>query len=147
MAVLATEFDVALSRIEPSDADKENAPDAHEKVRAVLKNDLILAGCVVEPVLIGSYKRYVSIRRVKDVDVFCRLEKLPADVTPEALLERFEQVLTEEYGAERVINRPGRCRSHSPTSMASTSMPCRRAPLATCGDSAAREQRLAEDEP
>jgi Second Messenger Oligonucleotide or Dinucleotide Synthetase domain len=57
---------------------------------------------MIEPVLIGSYKRHVSIRRVKDVDVFCRLEELPEDETPEALLERLEEVLTEKYGAERV---------------------------------------------
>jgi hypothetical protein len=102
MAVLTTEFDIALSRIEPSDADKENAPDAHEQVRAVLKDDSTLARYVIEPVLIGSYKRRVSILRVKDVDVCCRLEELSADVTPEALLEHFDQVLTVKYGAGRV---------------------------------------------
>ncbi len=64
MAVLTTEFDIALSRIEPSDDDKENAPDAHEQVRAVLQDDSTLARYVIEPVLIGSYKRHVSIRRV-----------------------------------------------------------------------------------
>ena len=61
MAVLTTEFDIALSRIEPSDADKANAPGAHEQVRAVLKDDSTLASYVIEPVLIGSYKRHVSI--------------------------------------------------------------------------------------
>jgi hypothetical protein len=102
MAVLTTEFDIALSRIEPSDDDKENAPDAHEQIRAVLQDDARLARYVIEPVLIGSYKRHVSIRRVKDVDVFCRLEESPTDLTPESLLEHFDQVLTLKYGARRV---------------------------------------------
>ena len=102
MAALTTEFDIALSRIEPSDADKENAPRAHQEVRAVLRAEEALAGYAIDPVLIGSYRRHVSIRRVKDVDVFCRLEELPGDVTPKALLDRFQDVLLDEYGVHRV---------------------------------------------
>lgn len=102
MAVLSTEFDTALGRIEPSDDDKDNAPKAHEDVRKVLKADDTLSRYDIEPVLIGSYKRKVSIRRVKDVDVFCRLPNLPGDVTADDLLAHFEDVLLAEYGEDRV---------------------------------------------
>lgn len=39
MAALTGSFDTALSRIRPSDADKKNAPDAHEDVCGVLTAD------------------------------------------------------------------------------------------------------------
>jgi hypothetical protein len=52
--------------------------------------------------LIGSYKRSVSIQRVKDVDVFCRLTELPTDVGPVDLLEHFHEVLENEFGTDRV---------------------------------------------
>ena len=147
MAVLTTEFDIALGRIEPSDADKENAPDAHEQVRDVLKDDSTLAGYVIEPVLIGSYKRHVSIRRVKDVDVFCRLEELPADATPEALLEHFDQVLTLKYGVGRVTKQARSVQVAFPEfdGLYVDAVPAR--PVdGRVGDPTAREQRLAEDE-
>lgn len=102
MAGLSTEFGTALSRIEPSDDDQDNAPEAHKKVRAVLKDDDALDDYKVDPVLIGSYKREVSIRRVKDVDVFCRLADLPDQVTPEDLLNHFKRVLIDAYGEDRV---------------------------------------------
>jgi hypothetical protein len=102
MAVLTTEFDAALRNIEPSDDDIDNAPGAHKDVRRVLKAEDTLDSYKINPVLIGSYKRSVSILRVKDVDVFCRLEALPEDVAPEDLLAHFEQVLVDEYGKDRV---------------------------------------------
>lgn len=50
-------FKDALSSIEPS----------HDKGRAALKADTMLAGYGNDPDLIRSQKRNVSIRRVKDV--------------------------------------------------------------------------------
>jgi hypothetical protein len=78
MVALTDQFSSALSNIEPSDDDKVNAPIAHQDVRSVLEADATLEDWGIDPGLIGSYKRQVSIRRVYDVDVFCRLGSLPA---------------------------------------------------------------------
>jgi Second Messenger Oligonucleotide or Dinucleotide Synthetase domain len=100
--LLTTQFNKALKNIEPTDDDKENAPLAHSEVREVLAADVVLAGWGLKPVLIGSYKRKVSIRRIKDVDLFGRVFELPDTVEPATLLKEFERVLKAEYGSDRV---------------------------------------------
>lgn len=102
MARLRQQFKDALSSIEPSDVDKSNASEAHRKVREVLEADATLAGYGIDSVLIGSYKRSVSIRRVKDVDVFLRLPSIPRDVTANAILDLVVAVLRAEFGTDRV---------------------------------------------
>lgn len=99
MPELISQFTEALSNIEPTKADKDNAPRAHAEVSEALAADDVIAGWGFEPILIGSYKRHVSIRRMKDVDVFGRLTSLPADVAPKALLTEFERVLTAAFPA------------------------------------------------
>jgi Second Messenger Oligonucleotide or Dinucleotide Synthetase domain len=99
MAHLKQQFKEALSSIEPSD-DKTNAPKTHQLVRDALEADPTLAGYGVSPILIGSYKRNVSITRVKDVDVFVRLPDVPNDVTSKDILDRFFSVLHAEFGSD-----------------------------------------------
>ena len=99
MAHLKQQFKDALSSIEPGD-DKANAPEAHRLVRDALEADTKLTEYGVDPVLIGSYKRSVSIKRVKDVDVFVRLPDLPNDVTSKDILDRFFAVLHAEFGSD-----------------------------------------------
>lgn len=99
MAHLKQQFKEALSSIEPSD-DKDNAPEAHRLVRDTLKADGKLTEYGVNPVLIGSYKRSVSIKRVKDVDVFVRLPDVPNDVTSRDILDRFFSVLHAKFGSD-----------------------------------------------
>ncbi len=99
MAHLKQQFKDALSSIEPGD-DKTNAPEAHRLVRDALEADSKLAGCGVSPVLIGSYKRNVSIKRIKDVDVFVRLPNVPNDVSSRDILDRFFKVLHAEFGLD-----------------------------------------------
>jgi hypothetical protein len=96
MATLATSFKGALSNIEPRD-DATNAKDAHEQVSETLGSDSWLTDLGVNPVLIGSYARDVSIRRVKDVDVFARLEKADSTLRPGRVLDRMEEVLGDEF--------------------------------------------------
>ncbi len=100
MAILATCFKDALSAIEP-DEDKENAATAHAEVRDMLTADDGLSKLGIDPVLIGSYARNVSIRHVKDVDVFARLWKADNSLAPGKALDVFERVLADEY-EERV---------------------------------------------
>lgn len=104
MAHLKQQFKDALSSIEPDD-DKANAPKAHQLVRDALEADAKLTEYGVSPVLIGSYKRSVSIRRVKDVDVFVRLPGMPSDVTSKDILDRFFAVLHAEFGSDSVGHR------------------------------------------
>ncbi len=99
MARLIQQFKDALSSIEPGD-DKANAPEAHKIVRAALLSDSKLTDYGADPVLIGSYKRNVSIKRIKDVDVFVRLPEIPNDVTSQQILDRFFRVLHDEFGSD-----------------------------------------------
>ncbi|QHE74113.1 nucleotidyltransferase (plasmid) [Rhodococcus sp. ZPP] len=102
MPQLTSQFRQALRAIEPTAADRDNAPKAHNEVREALLADSTLSDWGLDPVLIGSYKRHVSIRRMKDVDVFGRLNDVPRDTAPSALLNKFEKVLTAAFGDERI---------------------------------------------
>lgn len=103
MALLAPQFDEVLKNIEPSRQDNENAPQAHLEVRRVLEADEKLVGYGIDTVLIGSYPRHVSIRRIRDVDVFSKLPNLPENVGPRDLHKIFADVLTAGLNEERVI--------------------------------------------
>lgn len=100
MANLSNCFATALTMIEPSSTDKENAPLAHKSVREALTAADSLRDWGLSPVLIGSYKRDVSIRRVKDVDVFCRMDTIDTNVSGQEVLNAFFKVLNAEYGRD-----------------------------------------------
>jgi Second Messenger Oligonucleotide or Dinucleotide Synthetase domain len=95
-------FDVATTKVEPDVGDVTKAASAHREVRSVLEADDLLKDWGIDSVLIGSYRRQVSIRRIKDVDVFCRLPNIPGDVTGEEALTEIKRVLVAEYGAQAV---------------------------------------------
>ncbi len=101
MATLPTCFRQALHNIQPAE-DEKNAADAHEDVSDALKVDPQLRKLGVDPVLIGSYAREVSIKRVKDVDVFGRLTDADDTLGPGDILDQFERVLVAEFGEDRV---------------------------------------------
>ncbi|WP_026151626.1 nucleotidyltransferase domain-containing protein [Streptomyces prunicolor] len=92
MAALPTQFGKALSAVEP-DEDAAHAQDAHAQVSTVLEDDERLRSLGVDPLLIGSYKRHVSIKRVKDVDVFARLTKADGSLRPGAILDHVADIL------------------------------------------------------
>ena len=73
MADLHVQFEKAKTNVEPSSEDKANAAAAHADVRTHLEADDSLKSYGIDTILIGSYKRQVSIRRVKDVDALCKL--------------------------------------------------------------------------
>ncbi|MBN9493074.1 nucleotidyltransferase [bacterium] len=100
MAHLRKQFAEALHNIEPDDEDKANAPEAHKAVREALEADPTLKSYGIDTVLIGSYKRNVSIKRMKDVDVFSRLPDMPDEVTSQDILDHFFKVLNEEFGRD-----------------------------------------------
>lgn len=96
MATIATQFRQALGNIEPS-ADADHAQDAHTRVSDTLTADQRLKDLGANPVLIGSYARQVSIRRVKDVDVFIRLEEADESLRPGAILNHVCDLLEKEF--------------------------------------------------
>ena len=96
MATLATQFREALGNIEPED-DARNAADAHKQVSDVLEADARLKGLGISCVLIGSYGRDVSIKRVKDVDVLARLAKATSALRPGNILDHVTAVLEEAF--------------------------------------------------
>jgi hypothetical protein len=100
MAILSGQFTKALESIEPSADDKTSAPKARRRVRDALASADELKGWGLSPILIGSYKRDVSIRRVKDVDVFCRMEDIGDDVAASTVLSKFFKVLDAEFGTD-----------------------------------------------
>ncbi len=100
MAIFSSQFSKALETIEPSSDDKANAAKAHQGVRAALTSADDLKSWGVNPVLIGSYKRDVSIRRVKDVDVFCRLDDIDDDVAASTVLDKSYAALDAEFGTD-----------------------------------------------
>ncbi len=102
MATHASLFEKALQNVEPQRItpgdDAHNARLAHAEVREVLQADAKLCeGWGVKPKLIGSYARDVSIRRIKDVDVFCRLTTAPETLAPGQAMTEFERVLDAGY--------------------------------------------------
>jgi hypothetical protein len=100
VAQLITQFEAACSNVEPEDDDVDHASEAHEDVREALAADTQLAALGIDTILIGSYKRQVSIRRVKDVDVFSKTDDL--DMTATEALDLVEQVLIDAFGQHRV---------------------------------------------
>lgn len=99
MPELAAQFDGALENIEPTREDKRHAPLAHTEVSDALAEDAVISDWGFKALLIGSYKRQVSIRRIKDVDVFGRLTELDDDVLPGTVLSEFERVLRKAFPA------------------------------------------------
>lgn len=96
MATLATQFKAALSRIEPED-DARNAAEAHKQVTEALQADDWLQELGISTFLIGSYGREVSIRRIKDVDVFARRTKATSLLRPGEVLDHVYDVLEKAY--------------------------------------------------
>lgn len=96
MATLATQFKGACSRIEPEE-DAKNAADAHSQVTEALEADERLKHLGISTFLIGSYGRDVSIKRVKDVDVFARLTKATSSLRPGEILDHVTVVLEKAF--------------------------------------------------
>jgi hypothetical protein len=100
VAQLIRQFERACSNVEPEEDDVDNAASAHEEVRKPLEADPELSAVGIDTILIGSYKRHVSIRRVKDVDVFSKTDDL--DMTATDALDLCERVLIDAFGEDRV---------------------------------------------
>lgn len=103
MPLLLSQFKKACSTVEPDDDDVDNASTAHSDVRDCLAEDDTLTQWGLTSLLIGSYARQVSIRRIKDVDVFCMVPKVDTSLTSQEVLRKFIKVLGEKYDDDRII--------------------------------------------
>ena len=101
MSALPSYFKQALSAIEPG-LDADHAMKAHAEVSAALEAARPLKRLGISPVLIGSYAREVSTRRVKDVDVFGRLSEADDNLRPGRAIDLFEDALNVGFGEKRV---------------------------------------------
>jgi hypothetical protein len=77
--------------------ERANAIAAHLEVRGVLEVDPKLREWGVDTELIGSYKRKTAIFPCKDVDIFVKLPKAPADAAPEEVFTEVQRVLVDYY--------------------------------------------------
>src|SRR5665811_2052914 len=89
-------FSKARHNIQP-DNDAKNAKAAHEKVREILHDDPKLTDLQIDTVLIGSYGRDVSIKRVKDVDVLLRLRSADDSIEPDEALNNVASALEDHF--------------------------------------------------
>jgi hypothetical protein len=96
MTTLATQFRLAVSCLTP-DEDAKSAKTAHTEVRDVLNADTKLQSLGISPILIGSYRRRTSIRRVKDVDVFARLQYATESTRPGKIMDHVGEVLEAAF--------------------------------------------------
>ena len=101
MAHLSESFITASSNLEPED-DAANAKSAHQDIRAELASDPYLQELGLETLLIGSYGRNVSIKRVKDVDVFAMLEDADETLDSEDVLSHIAGLMEEGHDADDV---------------------------------------------
>ena len=97
MPLLASYFTSACSNVEPPKDDVSNAASAHQEVRKVLEADGTLKLWGIDTVLIGSYSRHTSIRRVNDVDVFCQLPDIDTSKSSRQVLGEVVSVLRDEF--------------------------------------------------
>ena len=102
MPQLAAQFEQAKSNVSPPPDDVSNASEAHTEVRQALETSQVLSGFAIDTILIGSYARHVAIRRIKDVDVFSKLPRVPSTIAPGQLLDLFHKILASEFGCARV---------------------------------------------
>ena len=108
VTTLPTQWEQTHSRI---GIERENAIKAHAEVRLALESDAKLQEWGVDTVLIGSYRRKTAIYPCKDVDVFVKLPKAPADATPEQVFSEVQRVLVARF--------PGRATEHRRSMMVS----------------------------
>jgi hypothetical protein len=77
--------------------ERAGAIKAQLEVRGVLEPDTKLQQWGVDTALIGSYRRKTAIYPCKDVDIFVKLPKAPADATPEEVFSEVQRVLVAHF--------------------------------------------------
>ena len=100
-------FDTFRQRLELSTIEAEDARCRHKSVRDEIKSVFEVEG----DFLTGSYARHTKTKPLKDVDIFFPLvgeSKKWRDEAPNAVLEAFEDCLSNAYGKD-AVERGRRC--------------------------------------
>lgn len=100
-------FDTFRQRLELSTTEAEDARCRHKSVRDEIKSVFEVEG----DFLTGSYARHTKTKPLKDVDIFFPLvgeSKKWRDEAPNAVLEAFEDCLSNAYGKD-AVERGRRC--------------------------------------
>jgi hypothetical protein len=98
MAILSSQFDKALTKIEINGTKRARAVKAHLELRTVLESSLQLRKLGIETVLIGSYARETGIYPGRDVDVFVKLTLLDTSADPHQVFDVVCKVLADAFG-------------------------------------------------
>lgn len=95
-------FEKFKSRLEPGQREQDDAISRRERVKAILDENFTLERVIIT----GSYARWTKIKPLRDVDLFCVLNKqAEGDYLKKSsriLLDEFAKSLTKEYGAQNV---------------------------------------------
>jgi Second Messenger Oligonucleotide or Dinucleotide Synthetase domain len=98
MISVSEAFEKFKSRLEPGEAEEEDAIRRRERVKAVLDQEFHLDRVLIT----GSYKRWTKIRPLRDVDLFCVLNKgnegAYLEKSSRILLDAFGERLAKEFG-------------------------------------------------
>lgn len=102
MISVAEAFEKFKSRLEPGEREESDAVRRRERVKEVLEQNFHLDRIFIT----GSYKRWTKIKPLRDVDLFCVLNKKEEghylDKPSATLLAEFAKPLSKEYGDSNV---------------------------------------------
>lgn len=90
------------SRLELNDKEQQDASKRHNEIRDIIREKVNLE----KDFLTGSYKRHTKTKPLKDVDIFCVLDKEKEGhflkEHPSNLLNHFKSILEPKYGYSNV---------------------------------------------
>jgi len=92
------------SRLELNDKEQQDASKRQNEIREIIRKKINLEN----DFLTGSYKRHTKTKPLKDVDIFCVLNREKEghflEKSPYDLLNHIKSILEPEYGYENVSN-------------------------------------------
>lgn len=102
MITIEDAFAKFKSRLELNDKEQQDASKRQNEIREIIRKEINLEN----DFLTGSYKRHTKTKPLKDVDIFCVLNKEKEGhflkENPSNLLNHFKSILEPEYGYANV---------------------------------------------
>lgn len=101
---LKSEFEEFLTKIRPTQSQRDDLQTGHTTLRNRLADDEKLSKLVVSDFLQGSYKRHTTVRpkgeKRSDVDIIVVTKLHESEFTPEQAMEQFRSFLDKHYKAK-----------------------------------------------
>ncbi|MHB1079368.1 MAG: CBASS oligonucleotide cyclase [Prosthecobacter sp.] len=102
MISVAEAFEKFKSRLEPGEREEADAKRRRERVKEILEENFHLLRVIIT----GSYGRWTKTKPLRDVDLFCILDKEKEgeylNKSSRVLLDAFGKPLKKEYGEQNV---------------------------------------------